>query len=154
MHKNIITYSSVRVWQDKTDDFLFQFQILTKHSCTCSSILLIISNKKSKEKNNISSTTTTVHLYINLACLFVCLYQINVKTAEPMGPNFLCDLAWPQGGFIDDQIYKNLPLSKFGFGKFWKSTNFFWWNPRNFLFLLTQRTTMLLINKENPHVIY
>ena len=32
------------------------------------------------------------HLYINLACLsvclFVCLYPINVKTAEPIGPKF------------------------------------------------------------------
>ena len=31
-------------------------------------------------------------LYINLACLsgclFVCLYPINVKTAEPIGPKF------------------------------------------------------------------
>ena len=29
-----------------------------------------------------------VNLYINLACLFVCLYPINVKTAEPIGPKF------------------------------------------------------------------
>ena len=28
------------------------------------------------------------HLYINLACLFVCLYPINVKTIEPIGPKF------------------------------------------------------------------
>ena len=32
------------------------------------------------------------HLYINLACLSVCLsvclYPINVKTAEPIGPKF------------------------------------------------------------------
>ena len=33
-----------------------------------------------------------INLYINLACLYgcmsVCLYPINVKTAEPIGPNF------------------------------------------------------------------
>ena len=33
------------------------------------------------------------NLYINLACLgvclFVCLYPINVKTAEPIGPKFV-----------------------------------------------------------------
>ena len=29
-----------------------------------------------------------LYLYINLACLFVCLYPINVKTAEPIGPKF------------------------------------------------------------------
>ena len=28
------------------------------------------------------------NLYINLACLSVCLYPINVKTAEPIGPKF------------------------------------------------------------------
>ena len=27
-------------------------------------------------------------LYINLTCLFVCMYPINVKTAEPIGPKF------------------------------------------------------------------
>ena len=34
----------------------------------------------------------SLYLYINLACLgvclFVCLYPINVKTAEPIGPKF------------------------------------------------------------------
>ena len=29
-----------------------------------------------------------LHLCINLACLSVCLYPINVKTAEPIGPKF------------------------------------------------------------------
>ena len=33
-----------------------------------------------------------IYLYINLACLSVCLsvclYPINVKTAEPIGPKF------------------------------------------------------------------
>ena len=28
------------------------------------------------------------NLYINLACLFVCLYPINVKTDKPIGPKF------------------------------------------------------------------
>ena len=32
------------------------------------------------------------YLYINLACLSVCLYPINVKTAKPIGPNFLWDI--------------------------------------------------------------
>ena len=37
-------------------------------------------------------TKNACSLYINLACLFVCLsvclYQINVKTGEPIGPKF------------------------------------------------------------------
>ena len=46
-------------------------------------------------------------------CLSVRLYPINVKTAEPIGPNFLWDLMWPQGRFMDNRIFKNLPPSKF-----------------------------------------
>ena len=42
-------------------------------------------------------------LYEYFACLSVCLYSINVKTAEPIGPNFhggphikfANDLKWP-----------------------------------------------------------
>ena len=32
------------------------------------------------------------NLYINLACLSVCLYPINVKTAKPIGQIFLRDI--------------------------------------------------------------
>ena len=32
--------------------------------------------------------TPEIHLYMNLACLFVCLYPINVETAEPIRPKF------------------------------------------------------------------
>jgi len=35
-----------------------------------------------------NSNSNKLKLYINLACLFVCLYPINVKTAEPIGPKF------------------------------------------------------------------
>ena len=65
-------------------------------------------------------------------CLFVCLYPINVKTAEPIGPYFLWDITWPQGRFMDDQIFKNLPQSKFDFWKFWKYTTFFFIKSANF----------------------
>ena len=58
-----------------------------------------------------------VHLYF--ACLSVwvsaCLYPINVKTAESIGPNFLLDLMGSQGRFMDDQIFKNLSVPKFDF---------------------------------------
>ena len=30
------------------------------------------------------------YIYIYFACLGVCLYPINVKTAEPTGPKFFC----------------------------------------------------------------
>ena len=39
-------------------------------------------------KIKFSSQYIPVNLNINLACLSVCLYPINVKTAEPIGPKF------------------------------------------------------------------
>ena len=47
------------------------------------------------------------NLYINLSvCLFVCLYPINVKTAEPIGPEFFVGSRVTPGKFMDDQIFK------------------------------------------------
>ena len=72
--------------------------------------------------------------------MIVFLYPINVKTAEPIGPTFLWDLAWPQGKFLDDRIFKNLPQTKFYFWKFWKSTIFF--NRRIFLMMFSKRNCL------------
>ena len=47
-------------------------------------------------------------------CLFVCLYSINVKMAKPIGP-FLWDLPERKGLWMDDRIFKNLPLTKIEF---------------------------------------
>ena len=38
-------------------------------------------------------------------CLPVWLYPINVKTAEPIGPNFFVG---PQGRFMNDKNFKNV----------------------------------------------
>ena len=49
------------------------------------------------------------YLYINLACLSVCLsvclYPINAKTAEPIGPKFLWDITGPQGRFMNNKNF-------------------------------------------------
>ena len=42
-------------------------------------------------------------LYINLTCLSVCLYPINVKMAELIGSNFFWDITRPQGRFLNDK---------------------------------------------------
>ena len=70
------------------------------------------------------------NLYINLACLSVCLYPINVKTAEPIGPKFVvgprvtpCTVWWN---------LKNLPLNKIRFLKILKIHEFFFLNPQRF----------------------
>ena len=61
----------------------------------------------------------SMHLYINLACLsgclFVCLYPINVKTAEPIGPNFFVgpDITWAPGRFMNDTNRKKMCIKGF-----------------------------------------
>ena len=60
-------------------------------------------------------------VYTLLVWVFVCLYPINVKTAELIGPNFVWVLTRPKGRFIDNQYFKNLPSTYF----FIKSDNFF-----------------------------
>ena len=59
----------------------------------------------------------THHLHINLACLSVRLYPINVKRLKRSGPNFVWDLTWPQGRFMNDQNLKKLFLKVFYFCK-------------------------------------
>jgi len=89
-------------------------------------------------------------LYINLArkiyfaCLSVCLYPINVKTAEPIGPKFCVGPHVAPG-----KVYKWSKFEKFAsikirfslnFWKFWKSTNFFDEIREHFLFCFTMNT--------------
>ena len=73
-----------------------------------------------------------------LVCLSVCLYPINVKTAEPIGPIFLWDITWPQGRFMNDQNFKYLSPSKFVFIKFLKilKINDFFCENRRIIFVL------------------
>ena len=62
-----------------------------------------------------------IYLYIYFACLSVCLFVCIQKTSKRLhraGPNFLWDLAWHKVLFMDDRIFKNLPLTKFDFWKF------------------------------------
>ena len=55
------------------------------------------------------SRPLNLYLCINLACLSVCLYPINVKTAEPIMPKFFVgQYTWPQGRFTDDKNSKNV----------------------------------------------
>ena len=75
------------------------------------------------------------NLYINLACLSVCLgvclYPINVKTAEPIrpkfcvGPNMALRKVHGQSNFIY-VILKYFYLKLFNFVKFWKCAKKFY----------------------------
>ena len=87
-------------------------------------------------------------LYINLACLSVCLsvclYAINVKTAEPIGPKFVVGHHVTTGKVYEwskFQIFVSIKIrSSLDFWKFWKSTNFFVKIRELFLFCFTMYT--------------
>jgi len=50
-------------------------------------------------------------IYTFLFCLFVCPFVSNTsQQLNWSGPNFVWDLAWPQGRFMDAQNYKKLYL--------------------------------------------
>ena len=94
------------------------------------------------------------YLYINLACLFVCLYPINVKTAEPIGPKFFVRHLGTPGKVYEKskfQIFVSIIIwSSLNFKKFWKSANFFVKIRELFLFcftMYTKRTCSQLIKK-------
>jgi len=88
------------------------------------------------------------YLYINLACLsvclFVCLYPINVKTAEPSGPKFFVGHHVTTGKVYEwskFQIFVSIKIrSSLNFWKFWKSTEFFVKIRELFLFCFTMYT--------------
>ena len=62
-------------------------------------------------------------------CLFVCLYTINVKTAEPIGPKFFVGHHVTTGKVYERskfQIFVSIKIrSSLNFWKFWKSTKLF-----------------------------
>ena len=86
------------------------------------------------------------YLYVNYACLYVCLYPINVKTAEPIRPKFC---VWPHvtpGRFMNDQNFQNLCFKVLYFCKILKSAKKY--NKiRNFLFCFILYKEKMLTDK-------
>ena len=96
-------------------------QVLNVNMRTYSSFLNIILVNLEKKKTfwsfnlvNLSGEKSSMLLYISIykfslfVCLSVCLYPINVKTAEPIGPKFLWDITFPQVRFMNDENKKKL----------------------------------------------
>ena len=74
-------------------------------------------------------------------CFSVCLFPINVRTAEPIVPKFcvgphLC----PQGRLMIDRNFKISLLTKFNFHKIFKIHETFVWNLRTFFVIVLQCT--------------
>ena len=71
----------------------------------------------------------TYTLNINLACLFVCLYPINFKTAEPIGPKFFVGHLGTPGKVYEKskfQIFVSIKIrSSLIFKNFENSAKFF-----------------------------
>jgi len=104
--------------------------------------------------------TKYIYVYINLTCLSVCLsvwvsdclYPINVKTAEPIGPKFCVGHLGTPGKVYEwtkFQIFVSIKIqSSLNFWKFWKSKKFFVKIRELFLFsftMYTKRTCSQLI---------
>ena len=91
-----------------------------------------------------------LNLYVYFACMSVRLYPIKVKTSEPIGLKFFeGPRVTPWKGLQMIEFFKNLPTSN----SIFEILKIHY--PRIFvLFLLTQITPMLFINKEKPNVIY
>ena len=81
-------------------------------------------------------------------CMFVCLFVSNKRQNgwTERAQIFFGSLVWFQGRFMDDQIFKNFPLRKFDFWKFWKSPKFIL-----FLFYNVYNENMFTIDKEDGH---
>ena len=52
---------------------------------------------------------------IYFTSLPVCLYPINVKTAEPIWPRFCVNPHWPKGSFMENQNFKKIASVKISF---------------------------------------
>ena len=79
-------------------------------------------------------------------CLFVCI-QYRSKRLNRSGPNFVWDLMWPQGRFMNDQNFKNLCWKGFSFCKILKMHEKILWNPQTifskFLYCTKRRCTQI-----------
>jgi len=71
-------------------------------------------NKSSSNQLRLNYGEPT-YLYINLACLSVCLYPINVKTAEPIGPKFFVGPHVTPGKVYECTKFKEFVLKSFLF---------------------------------------
>ena len=73
--------------------------------------------------------TCVIYIYIYFACLgvclFVCVYQINVKTAEPIAPNVFVGPYMTTGKVYEWSKFQIFVKKFFIFLKFWKSTKYF-----------------------------
>ena len=115
-------------------------------------------NNKNNTHTNIShrkkDCATMLSIYIYFACLSVCLYPLNVKTAKPIGHKFFVGpRATPGKVYGWSNFLTFAILTKFDFWKFWKSR--FFYNIREifvgFCFFIVHKENMFTIEIEDWH---
>ena len=82
----------------------------------------------------------TKYLYKYFACPYVCLYPINAKTAEPIGPKFCVGPHMTLGNVYGWKKFQKLPFNKILFRNMLKSKNFFPKIRELFMLFLTMYT--------------
>ena len=90
---------------------------------------------------------TSIYKFGLSVCLFVCLYPINVKTAEPIRPKFFVGHHVILGKVYGWSSFQKFASIKIRFLKCLKIHDIFFIKSAKFLFLLPRRTPMLFIKK-------
>ena len=103
-----------------------------------------------------SISYSVFYIWILLVCLSVslsvCLYPINVKTAEPIGPKFVVGHHVTPGKVYGWSNFQKCASIKIRFLKILKIYEMFFIKSAKFFVLvsLTKGTFMSFVNKENP----
>ena len=138
----ILTYFwEIKIFQWKVHSFhlKLKWQFLQKRICSPRS--------SSSSRDQLSNIKINKSIYTSLVCLPVCLYPINVKTVEPIGPKHLWGIS------LDPREGLSSELQKFASNtliivKFWKST-------KNYLIIYLIREFFLLlfyvVHRKNYH---
>ena len=86
MRNKLFPWSFLNIATFNDGTFFLEFIFVRRNQC------VLLNDGFKKHWIGIQHIVNIQHLYINFACLsvclFVCLYPINVKTAEPIWPKF------------------------------------------------------------------
>ena len=94
----------------------------------------------------------TLHIVSLSVCLFVCLYPINVKMAEMIGPNFFVGPHMTPGNVYGCSKLKHLCTKVFYFCKRLKITKNIFLNPQTFFVIVSYCTSWNRRWARNAHL--
>ena len=106
-----------------------------KHFGPIGSAVLTFIGYKQTNKQTDTQTSKVYIWYIYFACLSICV-QLTSKRLNRLGLNFLWDLTWPQGMFMDAQNFKKLSPNFFDFCKILKCAKKYYEIGKLFIYVL------------------